>query len=141
MSFSTGIALALAAVINSTNPSAAATFNQSMPQAQTVQEYIQNYFLNEPVMIKIAECESHFTQYGKDGQVVKNPNSTAVGVFQIMASVHGTLADQKLGIDINTLQGNAAYAQYLYQTQGTAPWSASKACWGKTAQTLAVAAK
>ena len=62
MSFSAGIALALATVISG-NPSAAAAVNQPLPQAQTVQQYVENYFADEPIMIKIAECESHFQQY------------------------------------------------------------------------------
>jgi len=106
---------------------------QQLPQAETVKEYVDNYFKDEPVMITIADCESHFTQYGSDGDVLKNPASSAVGVFQIMSSIHASMADEELGIDIDTLQGNVAYAQYLYQTEGTAPWAASQACWGKSA--------
>jgi hypothetical protein len=103
-----------------------------MPQSQTVEEYIRDYFADAPIMAEIARCESRFTQFGKDGQVVKNPTSTAVGVFQIMASIHDTFADQKLGLDIWSLQGNAAYARYIYERQGTVPWNSSKPCWSKS---------
>lgn len=140
MSFTLGIALALSAVLGSSTPAAVATQPQAMPQAQTVKEYVQTYFADEPVMIAIADCESHFTQLDKDGKVVKNPNSSAVGVFQIMASIHATSADDTLGLNIYTLQGNAAYARYLYESQGTAPWRDSKACWGKSVAAKALAA-
>ena len=127
MSFSAGLALAISAVLS--QPSAAA-LAQQMPQAQSVQEYVANYFADEPIMIAIAGCESQFRQYDKDGSVLKNPGSSAVGLFQIMSSIHDPIAD-KLGIDIYTLQGNAAYARYVYEQKGTKPWNASKACWSK----------
>ena len=140
MSFSLSIALALATALGG-SPAQLASLQQPMPQSQSVKEYVETYFADTPVMIEIASCESHFTQFGKDGQVVKNPNSTAVGVFQIMSSIHASFADKKLGVDIYTIQGNLAYAKYLYDTTGTAPWNASKSCWGKSeaAKTLALA--
>jgi hypothetical protein len=131
MSFTLGITLALSAVLGGS--SQAALTPTALPQAQTVKEYVQTYFADAPIMAAIAECESHFTQLDKDGTVVKNPHSSAVGVFQIMASIHAASADENLGLNIYTLQGNAAYARYLYESQGTAPWNDSKACWGKTA--------
>jgi hypothetical protein len=103
-----------------------------MPQVQTVKEYVNEYFADEPILAAIAQCESQMRQFGANGQVLKNPHSTAVGVFQIMSSIHGSLADDKLGLDINTLQGNAAYARYLYEKEGTRPWNSSKACWSKS---------
>ncbi len=135
MSFTLGITLALSAVLGGS--SAQAVASQPMPQAQTVKEYVQTYFADIPVMAAIAECESHFTQLDKEGTVVKNPHSSAVGVFQIMASIHAASADDNLGLNIYTLQGNAAYARYLYESQGTAPWNDSKSCWGKAAKAAA----
>jgi hypothetical protein len=133
MSFTAGIALALATVLsgNATPVVNAQTLAQPMPQSQTVEEYVNDYFADEPVMIAIAGCESHFRQYDKDGSVLKNPNTSAIGVMQIMSSVHNERAAD-LGIDIYTTQGNLAFAKYLYDSDGTAPWNASKACWGKT---------
>ncbi len=106
-----------------------------MPVAQSVEEYVRDYFKDAPIMIEIAKCESRFRQFDKNGQVLKNAaGSSAVGIFQIMSSIHDSSAD-KLGIDIYTMQGNAAYARYLLDTQGTKPWEAdlkSKGCWGKS---------
>jgi len=130
MSFATGLALALSAALTPNMGAAAAV--QPMPAAQTVQEYVQSYFADTPVMIKIASCESQFRQFDKDGTVLQNPKSSAVGVFQIMASIHKELADKALGLDIYTLQGNVAYAKALYADKGTQPWNASKACWSKS---------
>lgn len=102
-----------------------------MPQAQSVEQYVQTYFADEPIMIAIAGCESHYRQYDTDGSVLKNSQSSAIGMFQIMASTHAATA-AKLGLDLYTMQGNAAYAQYLYDKESTDPWLASKACWGKS---------
>ena len=149
MSFTLGIALALSSVLGGSTPAQVAGVQQVMPQAQTVQQYVQTYFADEPVMIAIAGCESHFQHYDPNGNVLKHSHSSAVGVFQIMASVHAATADDNFGLNINTLQGNAAYARYLYDNQGTAPWNDSKVCWGKSAaakaldasSTLAIATK
>ena len=129
--------LALATALGS--PASIASTQQPMPQAQTVKEYVESYYADEPVLADIAACESHMRQFDKDGNVLKNPNSSAVGIMQIMSSIHSAKAD-KLGIDITTIQGNLAYARYLYEEQGTTPWNASKSCWGqsKTSKDLAI---
>jgi hypothetical protein len=101
-----------------------------MPEVQTVEEYVRDYYVDVPVLADIASCESHFRQFDNNGNVVKNPDSTAIGIMQIMSSIHSEYAD-KLGIDIRTVQGNLAYARYLYDEKGTVPWNASKACWSK----------
>jgi hypothetical protein len=102
-----------------------------MPAAQTVEEYVREYFADEPILIEIARCESQFRQFGANGKVLKNPNSTAMGVMQIMASIHTKPADN-LGLDILTIDGNLEYARHLYEEQGVKPWAASGACWKKS---------
>lgn len=126
------VSLAFAGGSSQPNTENIATF-QSMPQSQTVEEYVRDYFADEPIMIEIAKCESQFRQYGRDGQVLKNSEgSSAIGLFQIMSSIHADFADDKLGLDVYSLQGNAAYARYIFDRQGTRPWDASKACWSKS---------
>jgi hypothetical protein len=133
MPLSASIALAVSLALSGSSQVHTFPSAQSvMPQSQTVEEYIRDYFADEPLLAEIARCESRFAQFGKNGQVIKNDHSTAVGVFQIMASIHDDFADQKLGLDIYSLQGNAAYARYLYDKQGSTPWDASKACWSKS---------
>jgi hypothetical protein len=105
---------------------------QPFAPAQTVEEYVRDYFADAPVMIAIASCESQFRQSNKDGTILKNAKSSAIGVFQIMASIHQKDAAQNLGLDITTIEGNAAFARYLYEKSGTKPWNASQKCWGKT---------
>jgi hypothetical protein len=108
----------------------AAIVPPTVQNPETMREYVQEYFKDTPILAAIAECESHMRQFGKDGEVIKNPKSTAIGVMQIMSSLHIETAEE-LGLDITTTEGNLAYAQYLYDKQGTKPWNSSKSCWGK----------
>jgi len=135
MPFATSIALAVTLALSGSSAPVSKLTLTPMPAAQTVEEYVREYFADVPVMIEIAKCESEFRHFNKNGQVLKNGlGSSATGMFQIMASIHQPVAE-KLGLDIYTMQGNAAYARYLYEKQGTKPWEAdlkSKNCWGKT---------
>lgn len=96
-----------------------------------VKKHIKDYFKDTPVMIAIAECESTFRQYDPEtGEPLPNgQGSSAIGVFQIMASYHADPASE-MGWDIRDFNGNVRYAEYLYETQGTKPWEASQKCWG-----------
>ena len=95
----------------------------------TTQEYVEHYFVDSPVMARVAYCESKFTQFEDDGRVLRGRVTPAdVGVMQINEGYH--LEDsQELGLDIHTLEGNVAYAKYLYEKSGVQPWDASSHCW------------
>jgi hypothetical protein len=138
-----GLSLAFSAALTGTSVQVAPAAPQAMPQAQTVQQYVATYFADEPVMIAIAYCESRNRQYDTDGSIFRGiVNNKDVGVMQINEHYHSDTA-AKLGLDLFTLQGNTAYARYLYETQGAAPWSSSEPCWGKSkaAKALALASK
>lgn len=133
MPFAAGIALAVSFVLNG---GAAATVASAMPSAQSSQQYVESYFSDIPVMIDIARCESRFRQYDAAGNVHRGEvNDKDVGIMQVNEYYHGTMAE-KLGLDLYTMQGNVAYARYLYEKEGTAPWISSKPCWGKTQAAL-----
>src|SRR3989338_10863776 len=85
-----GLALAFSALVTTASTADLGTTTQSttMPASQSVEEYVREYFQDAPVMIDIARCESRFRQLAADGSVLKNPHSTAMGAFQIMASIH-----------------------------------------------------
>jgi hypothetical protein len=36
-------------------------------------------------------------------------------------------------MDIYSLEGNMAYAKFLYENEGTKPWRSSSKCWESTA--------
>lgn len=95
-----------------------------------VRQAVVSNFSDVPIMIKVASCESGLRQYDSRGSVlrgVKHPPDS--GVFQINKSAHRATA-QRLGLDLDTTQGNVAFARYLYEKEGTAPWNSSRGCWG-----------
>lgn len=97
---------------------------------EAVENYLREHFADTPILVEIARCESTFMHY-KDGEVVRGKVDNAdVGVMQINERYHLETAE-KLGYDIHTIDGNMAYAKYLYEKSGSKPWNASKPCWSK----------
>lgn len=97
------------------------------------------YLKDTPLLAEIARCESTFTQFNKDGSVLRGKvNSKDVGLLQINERYHLERA-KKLNINIYTIEGNLEYGKLLYKEQGGQPWSASKPCWGKSSAAVAVA--
>lgn len=97
-----------------------------------IEAYIRKNADN-PILVEIARCESTFRQYDTNGQVLRGiVDHDDVGVMQINEHYH---ADQavKLGYDIYTVEGNLAFAKYLYSKYGTDPWSSSAKCWSGSA--------
>jgi hypothetical protein len=132
MPFAAGIALAVSFALSGLSAQAAIA-PTVLPSSQTPQEYVADYFSDIPVMVDIASCESHFRQYDADGSVFRGTvNHGDVGIMQVNEYYHADIAD-KLGLDLYTIQGNVAYARYLYEKEGTQPWVSSKPCWGPKA--------
>lgn len=96
-----------------------------------VEQRVNAYFANTPLLTQIAGCESRYNQFGKDGQIYRGEiNNADVGVMQINEYYH-LETSKKLGFDIHTLEGNMGYAKYLYDHEGSDPWSSSSYCWKK----------
>jgi hypothetical protein len=117
------------------------------PSQLEVKQKVEAYFADTPLLVQIAQCESHYNQFGKDGQIYRGEvNPADVGVMQINEYYHLDTS-KKLGYDIHTLDGNMAYARYLYNHEGSDPWSSSSPCWKKydnlsyTGNHLAIARK
>ena len=101
----------------------------------TFEEYVREYFKDDPILAEIAKCESTFRQYSSSGEVIKGRvNQSDVGVMQINKYYHLKQAE-KLGYDLHTTEGNMAYAKVLYDREGTKPWNSSSKCWKKYAKT------
>lgn len=81
------------------------------------------------ILQKIGGCESPTGQFDTNGNVVRGKiDHDDTGKYQINRRYH--LAEAiRLGYDIDTEKGNESYALYLYKTQGTEPWNASRNCW------------
>ncbi len=99
--------------------------------AKAVELQVRGYYKESPILAEIAFCESRFTQIDPNGNVLRGRvDSDDIGVMQINQRYHGDRAE-KLGLDIYTFKGNLAYAKWLYEKEGTAPWRSSEPCWGK----------
>ena len=102
-----------------------------------MEQIVRKYFADTPELAEVARCESTFVQFEKDGSIRRGKENPAdVGVMQINEFYHGKTA-KKLGDDLYTLEGNMAYAKYLYEKNGLSDWDASKPCWGKAVRQLA----
>lgn len=89
---------------------------------------VRGYFSDIPVMAAIAECESRFRQFSDSGKPLDGGSGGMIGLYQINASVHAAYA-KSLGMDIDSTDGNLAYARKLYTEEGTDPWLDSFSCW------------
>lgn len=84
-----------------------------------VEKRVREYFVDVPVMIEIARCESKFRQFTDSGAVLRSQGM--IGVFQFFESVHIAPA-LKLGFDLETVEGNLKYARHVYTQSGSTPW-------------------
>lgn len=88
----------------------------------SVEKRVRQYFVDIPVMIEIAKCESKFRQFTDSGTVLRGGSSGGmIGVFQFYESIH-TKGAKALGFDLATVEGNLGYAKHVYLQQGTTPW-------------------
>lgn len=99
-----------------------------------IREKAKSFFKDDPILVEIARCESQFRQYNKEGNVLTGTvNKGDLGIMQINKYYHAETAE-KLGMNLNTPEGNMSYAKYLYDREGTQPWSASSKCWTQAIQ-------
>ena len=104
---------------------------EPISNSKNVKRFVEDYFKDTPILASIARCESQYRQYDKDGNVLRGiENTFDVGVMQINEKYHLEAA-KKLGFDIYTIEGNTAYAKYIYDRQGAKPWMSSSPCWAK----------
>ncbi|MCA9359958.1 hypothetical protein KC850_02885 [Candidatus Kaiserbacteria bacterium] len=97
---------------------------------------VRTYFEDIPIMAEIARCESTFRHELEDGSVLRGRVDPAdTGVMQINKRYHEAAATA-MSLDLDDIHQNMEYARYLYDTQGTQPWSASMPCWGNLAANI-----
>jgi len=114
----------------------AAEVEQVMPvksklvSSAVVKQVVEEYFFDIPIMAQIARCESTYRHYLSDGSVLQGRVDQAdTGVMQINKRYHEKTA-VAMGLNLDDIEDNMRYARYLYERQGTQPWSASAPCWG-----------
>lgn len=103
--------------------------NVRIPTQQELENKAKEYFKKEPVLVEVARCESSFRHLDEKGEILRGKvNKGDLGLMQINEYYHNDKAVE-LGLDLKTLEGNMAYAKYLYDKQGLKPWKASSKCW------------
>lgn len=113
----------------------------STKEVGATEKKVRSYFSDTPILIEVARCESQFTQFGPNGKPIHGiVNKSDVGVMQINEYYHSESAE-RMGYDIQTLEGNMAFARHLYEAYGTDPWSASSKCWKNTKSYTELVAK
>lgn len=88
----------------------------------SIETKLQEVFKDAPVMIEVAKCETGMKQFRSNGEVVKDPTNSYVGIFQIDEQAHFMKA-WEFGFNLYTIDGNISYARKLYEANGTRPWS------------------
>lgn len=87
-----------------------------------LEDAVRTAFADAPVMVAVAKCESGFRQFSSTDVVLRGGSGKGyVGIFQIGERLHRAPA-AKLGMDIDTIEGNIAYARHMYDAQGSVPW-------------------
>lgn len=105
---------------------------EEVVEGTDTESIVRDYFSDIPVMIQVARCESTFRHTLADGSVLQGKVDPAdTGVMQINKRYHNAKATQ-LGLDLENIYDNMAYARHLYEKQGTQPWKASSPCWSRT---------
>ncbi len=100
-----------------------------LPTRKQLEQKAKVYFKDYPILVDIARCESQFRQFDTKGNILKGKvNKSDLGLMQINRYYHGVKSDE-LGYDIETVEGNMAYAKYLYEKEGSKPWLSSSKCW------------
>lgn len=95
----------------------------------SVKGVVSEYFDDIPELVGVAQCESHFRHFDKNGRVLRGyVNKSDIGVMQINEYYHGKKAEE-LGYDLYSIEGNMLYARYLYNREGLTPWLSSSKCW------------
>ncbi len=108
--------------------------HQLADNPETMSAYVRQYYKETPILADIAWCESRNRQLDADGTLFRGKvNHDDVGIMQINTNYHEDQA-KEMDMDLYSLSGNLAYAQYLYDKEGTKPWASSQACWGKLAK-------
>lgn len=99
---------------------------------KNVERFVGDYFADMPIMREVAFCESTYHHYNKNGLVRRGKvNAYDVGVMQINELYHAKEASA-LGLDLEQIDDNVAFARRLYERSGTQPWSSSAPCWDRS---------
>lgn len=103
----------------------------TIPTRKELEMKAKAFFKDDPILVEIARCESTFRHLDQNGEIIRGKvNKGDLGLMQINEYYHAEKAEE-LGLDLKSLEGNMAYAKYLYDREGSKPWNSSSKCWKK----------
>ena len=88
------------------------------------------FYKHDPVMVKVAACESSLRHSLPNGKLNVSPDGYDVGTFQVRVPVHGKELG-RYGLNPADFTHNVAFATHLYRRDGLRPWNSSRPCWEK----------
>jgi soluble lytic murein transglycosylase-like protein len=92
---------------------------------QLIRDYSAQYGISADLPLRIANCESGFNQFAKNG------SSTASGVYQWLSSSWANQPAGKTGVSVFDAEANIQAAVWLIAHNKISPWNASKSCWNR----------
>jgi ATP sulfurylase len=106
--------------------------------SKELEQKAKEYFKNDPILVDIARCESSFRQTDSKGNILRGKiNKGDIGLMQINEYYHADKA-KELKLNLHTVEGNMAYAKYLYDKEGVKPWISSSKCWNDMGDQVAL---
>jgi hypothetical protein len=91
-------------------------------EEEKIERLITEEFVDAPVMVAIAKCESEFKN-------VPGRSSNDFGPFQVNYVHLEEL--EALGLDRTVVEDNITFARILYERNGTRDWNNSRECWSR----------
>mgnify|MGYP000395018015 CR=1 FL=1 len=106
-------------------------------QDQFIRQKMREHIGYDPLLEVIAGCEStgdpkRIKHWDRNGNLVKNPNSSASGSLQVLLQYHSDWIDAE-GRDMQDIDEYMMFVKTLFEAQGYEAWYPSKSCWGKYA--------
>ena len=96
-----------------------------------IAELIKQEFPKDPIMLRVADCESIGLRHYVNGEVLRGEQvKEDIGLFQINETYWLEKAQAK-ELDIYELEGNIKMAGVILKEQGLNAWIHSRNCWLK----------
>ncbi len=104
-------------------------------QDALIRQKMREHIGYDPLLEIIAGCEStgnprRIEHWDQNGNLVKNPTSSASGALQVLLQYHSDWIDAE-DRDMQNLDEYMMFVETLLEAQGYDAWNPSRHCWGK----------
>jgi len=103
-------------------------------QDRFVRQMMREHIGYDPLLEIIAGCESTGNPYriehwDEDGNLIKNPRSSAGGALQVLLQYHSDWIAQE-GREMQNIDEYMMFVSTMYEERGYRSWDESRGCWG-----------